>query len=77
MTDNEQNLLAIYRELHDWLSDLAEDPDRRLNYQTDEIVAVPAQDLVAKLIELASLEQDLDLDPTPAGRSAASDFTAS
>jgi hypothetical protein len=57
MNDNEQNLLAMYRELHDWLSELVEDAYRRVSYATDENVAVPTEGLVERLTELARLDR--------------------
>lgn len=51
MSDNEQNLLAEYRRLHDWLSELCEDSGyRRLN-------SFPWGGLVEKLVELARLDK--------------------
>lgn len=60
MSDNEQNLLALYRELHDWLSELVEDPYRRLKYLEEENVAIPAKAIVEKLGNLVEQEEVVD-----------------
>lgn len=49
MSDNEQNLLGLYRELHDFLSDLCEGGE--LTYVDGEAYAL----LCDKLQELAEL----------------------
>lgn len=52
MTDNEQNLLAEYRRLHDWLSEIVEDAERNNRGQ----IVMRAARLIEQLVELARLD---------------------